>query len=78
MRTDQVLIRVSAEEKSLLREGAGSAGMTLSEFIRFQTLGVKPGENDSRRRAREGDSENRDGTYEGGAKRLTVSARAKL
>lgn len=53
MRNKQIIVRLSEEEKNLIKTGADFAGMGMSEFIRYMTMGVKPGENDSRRRAKD-------------------------
>ena len=37
--TDNVMIRVSPEEKELLRQKAEAAGMTMSEYLRSKIFG---------------------------------------
>lgn len=42
MRDKQIIMRVTEAEKNTLKTAAKFADMTLSEFIRFQTIGVTP------------------------------------
>ena len=37
--TDNIMIRVSPEEKELLRQKAEAAGMTMSEYLRSKIFG---------------------------------------